>query len=292
MNRAIPDYLLKFSTNLKILLFVTIFSLVLVNAYSPFLQSDLYASMSTMRQFFYSTLTILVGVTILAGSRIAMCSLKKKMELSIAQYCLWLVCEIFFIAILYTVFNIYVLKDARSFTNIFQHALIFIPLLLSVPYIVSYLYLALKDKDIKINDLISSQKKNESNEIDGEEETLVVEPDSTINFIDEKGNLKLSVKQDYVCYLESANNYVYIYYIHKNEPKRFMIRTTLKNLEPMLKPYGFARCHRSYMVNLKKVKIVRNEREGFFIDLDQDGVGDIPISKTYADQIMKLFSAK
>ena len=69
-----------------------------------------------------------------------------------------------------------------------------------------------------------------------------------------------------------------------------MVRTTLKSLEEALHSQGFMRCHRSYLINVKKIKIVRKERDGFYIDLDQDGIGDIPISKTYADEILKIFA--
>lgn len=292
MYSRIPDYLLKIGTNIKILIFVAIFSLIFVNIYSPFIESSFYTSSSSLHQFLYSTISILGGVMILLGSRLLMCGLKKKFELSVIQYCLWLLCEIFLIAILYTIIITYLLKDHRSFAHVFQHSLIFVPLLLSVPYIVSYLYLALKDRDVKINHLTQQKQLTTNNDIAESEEPIETVKDNVINFVDEKDSLKLSVKQEYIYYLESANNYVNIYYIHNHELKRFMIRNTLKNLESMLKPYGFVRCHRSYIVNIKKIKIVRNEHDTFYLDLDHDSAGDIPISKTYAEQIMKLFSTK
>lgn len=295
MYNRIPDYLAKISTNIKIIVFVTIFSLVFVNVYSPFQVATLYKKLNSIEQFFYSAAIILCGTSILLISRIIMCKMKHILSLSIIQYCLWLLCEILFIAFLYTIINIYLLEDQRIFASIFQHSLIIIPLLLAVPYIVSYLYLSLQDKEEKINDLLLQENTHtisEGRDESGEIVSADAPSDNIINFTDEKGVLKLSVKKEYVCYIESANNYVNIYYIHKDSLKRYMIRNTLKNLEPMLNPYGFVRCHRSYMVNFKKVKIVRNEKDGFFIDLDQDGVGDIPISKTYAEQIMKLFSTK
>lgn len=292
MYHRIPDYLLKIGTNIKILIFVAIFSLIFVNIYSPFIESTFYTSSSSMHQFLYSTISIFGGIAILLGSRLFMCGLKKKLELTVIQYCLWLLCEIFLIALLYTIIITYLLKDQRSFAHVFQHSLIFVPLLLSIPYIVSYLYLALKDRDVKINHLTHQQQLSSSNEETATEESVNPGNDDIINFVDEKDNLKLSVKQEYIYYLESANNYVNIYYIHNQELKRFMIRNTLKNLESMLQPYGFVRCHRSYIVNVKKIKIVRNEHDTFYLDLDQDSAGDIPISKTYAEQIMKLFSTK
>jgi DNA-binding LytR/AlgR family response regulator len=41
-------------------------------------------------------------------------------------------------------------------------------------------------------------------------------------------------------------------------------------------------------VNLDLVKVLRREKEGVFIELGIDGVPDIPISKTYVDNVQKL----
>ena len=69
-----------------------------------------------------------------------------------------------------------------------------------------------------------------------------------------------------------------------------MLRNTLKNMEPMLEEHYMVRCHRSYIVNICKVKILRKEKEGLFLELDQEGIPDIPVSKTYAERIIQIFS--
>jgi len=49
------------------------------------------------------------------------------------------------------------------------------------------------------------------------------------------------------------------------------------------------RCHRSYVVNINKVKVLRKDKEGLFLDLDYLDLPDLPISKTYSEQVVKLF---
>lgn len=159
-----------------------------------------------------------------------------------------------------------------------------VPLILFIPYLVSYLYLALRDKELTINDLLKSRH---AQPVDTS--SISEFSDSIIHFKDEKGTLKLSIKQNYILYIESADNYVKVFYYNKNKIVNCILRNSLKNVEEMLRPYGFVRCHRSYIVNIQQVKVVRKEKDGVYIDLDQDGVGDIPISKSYYEQIMNLF---
>ena len=310
MNKRIPDYLLTIETNLKQLAFVTVFSFVFIFVYTPFEPSSWFQVNSATMQFLYSSIVILGAVAILVAARFLLNLIGRSRHFTILQYCFWLFGEIVLIAFAYTLFNKLLLHDPREFPEVLQRALLFMPLILAIPYMVSYLYFALKDKDVKMRELLEQQEQlllkqklmqmappmqkdtAESMELDPEAVTAPVTDwaDEVIHFTDEKGSLKLSIKQDYVYYIVSADNYVNIFYENKGKMAHCMVRTTMKNLEDMLEPRGFSRCHRSYLVNTKKVKIVRKERDGFFIDLDMDGTGDIPISKTYADKMLKAIS--
>ena len=50
------------------------------------------------------------------------------------------------------------------------------------------------------------------------------------------------------------------------------------------------RCHRGYMVNMEQVKVLRREKENFYLELGLEGVKDIPVSKTYGDAVLKWLS--
>ena len=111
-----------------------------------------------------------------------------------------------------------------------------------------------------------------------------------IRFADEKGNVKLVVGAERVISIESAGNYVTILYDNDGKLVRYSLRNTLKSIEEICKANGLVRCHRSYFVNLNKIKIIRRNSEGIFAEIDHSGVDDIPISKTYAPELMRLFS--
>ena len=52
-----------------------------------------------------------------------------------------------------------------------------------------------------------------------------------------------------------------------------------------MKGSSIQRCHRSYMINMDRVKVLRRDKEGVFIELGIDGVADVPISRTYMNNI-------
>ena len=299
---------------MKQLAFVTVFSFVFIFVYTPFEPSTWFHASDSTMQFVYSSVVILGAVAILVAARLFLNFIGKTRHFTILQYCFWLAGEVVLIAFAYTIFNELVLNDPREFPEVLQRSFLFISLIMFIPYLVSYLYFALKDKDDKVRELLEQQEqlllKQKLMQMGpplqkDTAESMELEPESAletqaapltdwanevIHFTDEKGSLKLSIKQDYVCYIVSADNYVNIFYQNKGKMAHCMVRTTMKNLEDMLEPRGFSRCHRSYLVNTKKVKIVRKERDGFYIDLDMDGIGDIPVSKTYADKMLKAIS--
>ena len=114
----------------------------------------------------------------------------------------------------------------------------------------------------------------------------------TIRFADDKGNVKLIVSTDRVISIESAGNYVNILYENNGKLVRFSLRNTLKGIEELCDSYSLVRCHRSYFINLHKVKLLRKESDGVFAEIDAEGVEDIPVSKSYAADVMQRFASR
>lgn len=285
MNRNIvPDYLLKGKNVIKFLVFVAFFSLMFVNIFTPFGKKSWMMDLDKTTGLLYTSIIVLSGSAILAISRWIMWLVSRKHSLTYIQFISWMAGEILLIAVGYTIFGICILKDQRPFIDILPRSFCIILLIVFIPYILSYLYFALREKDMAINDLLDRYNFGHG------AHPLAVNDTSAINFTDEKGTLRLSVRADHLYYIESADNYLNIYYLNKEKPMRFMLRNSLKNMEVMLADQNMVRCHRSYIVNIRKVKIIRKEKEGLFLDLDQDGIPDIPVSKTYAEKIVELFS--
>lgn len=110
-----------------------------------------------------------------------------------------------------------------------------------------------------------------------------------VNFFDEKEELQLSLRVDHIYYIESAENYVNIYYQNKENTERFTLRSTLKKQQDKLEKYGFVRCHRSYLVNFANILLLRKDKDGPYLDFGVPNMPQIPVSKTYLDSVTAYF---
>lgn len=110
------------------------------------------------------------------------------------------------------------------------------------------------------------------------------------NFYDERGELKLSVKPDRLYYLEAADNYVKIHYSNGGRIEKLMIRNTLKNIEWRFRDMGLVRCHRSYIVNLNKVQVLRRQEGEVLLDFGEEKIPPIPVSKGYGEKMLSLLA--
>ena len=70
-----------------------------------------------------------------------------------------------------------------------------------------------------------------------------------------------------------------------------MVRSRLKTVEESFLGTDLVRCHRKFIVNMSKVKVLRRRRDGYELDLGVVGLHPIPVSKTYMDRILSRFSA-
>ena len=110
-----------------------------------------------------------------------------------------------------------------------------------------------------------------------------------INFFDEKDELQLSLRLNHIYFIESAENYVNIYYRNKENTERFTLRSSLKKQQEKLEKYGFIRCHRSYLVNFDNILLLRKDKNGPYLDFGAPNLLQIPVSKTYLDAVTAYF---
>ena len=121
---------------------------------------------------------------------------------------------------------------------------------LFTPYLVSWLYFSLKEKENELKEVLAESADSSFEEKKG-----------LVNFSDEKGILRLSVRQEDLLYLKSADNYVYVYYLNnKKEIVNYLLRNSLKNIEGQFSNINLIRCHRFYVVNSSNVKLLRKSK--------------------------------
>jgi len=275
-QKPIPPYLNEKQNLVRLILFTSIFALVFINIYSPF-GAEKWFNLTRLEFFTYSSLIILTGVLVVVISRIIMYKVCKRNTITIWQYLLWIFAEILFMALFYALFEKLYLKDQRMFTEIVKISTRHTALVLLLPYSVLWLYFSWMDKKEQIDRLADGQPFSSGTR-------------EMIPFYDDKGILKFSIKKENLLYLESAENYVSICYLNKGKVSKYLLRDTLKKVEESFSGTEIIRCHRSYMVNFEKVKVIRKDKNGLSLELDNPGVIDIPVSKTYVSSVMQIFS--
>jgi len=276
IQKPIPDYLVEKSNIIRLIIFTALFALVFINIYSPF-GADKWFSLTRLQFLTYSSLVILTGVLVVVISRIIMYLVCKKKIINLLQYLAWIAAEILCMASFYAIFQKFVLKDFRPVTDLVKLSASNTALVLLLPYSISWLYFSWRDKKEKID------RMEELSSFTGSAKEM-------IPFYDDKSILKFSVKKENLIYLESTENYINIFYLNNGKISKYLLRDTMKKMEEKFTGTDIIRCHRSYMVNFEKVKVIRKEKDGLKLDFDDPLISDIPVSKTYVDNVMETFS--
>lgn len=100
------------------------------------------------------------------------------------------------------------------------------------------------------------------------EEAIPEESSQLIPLKAENGKIELELQANQLLYLKSSGNYLDIYYEEQEELKKFVLRNRLKQVFLELQTFNFYQCHRSYVVNLKKVSSVSGNARGFELHLE------------------------
>lgn len=220
------------------------------------------------------TLMVIIGMITSAISRLMMNLYTHKHQLSIVGYIVWVAGEIVAMSLIYT--DVACLTSEKPFFEIYEATFLKTVRTLTIPYVICYVYFIWKEK--------ARQYHNMKRML---EEDDVAQKKAYIQIFDEKGKMQLSVRRENLLFMEAADNYVNVWYINNNTPKKMMIRSTMKKIQLQMEGTNVLRCHRSYMINLDHVKVLRREKEGIFLEMGIETVPDIPLSKTYSESITR-----
>ena len=278
-TQFIPRYLL---TKRNLVIMVTsaaAFAFLFIIIYKPF-NVEHWAEVS---QFVFVACVmgvVLLGMSIAAISRVIMCYYAKKHPITYLSYIAWVFVELVLMAVAFTICS--TLTGVQlDIWQAFEKSLLNTSLILLIPYIVCITAFTLQDRNQRLRQFEDDYDKA----IQQRAATK-----SLISFYDERGELQLSVTRENLLYIESADNYINIWYMKSNLPKKLMLRNTLKRTAELLAGTCVMRCHRGFMVNMEQVKVLRREKDSFYLELGIEGVKDIPVSKTYGDAVMKWLS--
>jgi DNA-binding LytR/AlgR family response regulator len=110
-----------------------------------------------------------------------------------------------------------------------------------------------------------------------------------IDFRDDKGKIRFSLRANDLLMLESTDNYVSVFYLNKEKVQRKLLRNTLKNLEEEFKNKKILRCHRSFMVNTNNIEFIQREGKKMAIHIKQVEQ-TIPVSIKYSSLFFEFLS--
>ncbi len=284
LNSKLPEYLLGKYQLIGTVTFSVLFALVFMNIYIPFSETAWFGlgdSSTFLHTIIYAGTVILT----LICSRILMYKSKPVFEMTYLMYIIWCTFEIIFICWIYTRLTIDIvgIKD-ESPMEIFSRSLMYGAIAFGMPYLISGMYFAIIDKNNTIKLM------NFENVVTDEPEKAETSTQK-ITLFDNSGSLKLSLNLDNLYYIESDDNYIKVWYTDsKGELKQYMLRCRLKTVEESFNGSALVRCHRKYIVNIRKVGMLRKESEGYVLDLDNETIPPISVTKTYIDKVLIHFT--
>lgn len=287
-KKYIPGFLREKFELMGTLIFAALFSVVFLLMVIPFSDNAWFRLGNSI--FFRFTVLFAFGAfVIVALSRFVMYRTRNDFPLNWTGYVLWCGSEVLVICLLYTLFTLTVARpEGQGFLPIFVHSLAYGIVCLGIPYIIAGLVFTVVHQK-KIIRLINMKEEASEEGVEHPAQTT----SEKITLFDNSGVLKLSISSSDLYYIESDDNYIKVWYIDtKNVLKTYMLRCRLKTVEESFKGSGLVRCHRKFIVNMNKVKALRRERDGYELDLDDKRIPPIPVTKTYTESIISLFSGR
>ncbi len=99
----------------------------------------------------------------------------------------------------------------------------------------------------------------------------------------------LSVEVGSLLFIRSAGNYIEVFWQGDQTTHSRMVRCTMKNAQEAFKdfPYIFM-CHRSYIVNVKQVRKVEGNSQGYVLYVGND-LQEVMVSRNYISRFKELF---
>ena len=300
VSREIPKYLVSRRYISALIALIVIFSIIFMLAYEPFSLATWFSTNDTLH-FSITILFYVAAIVIIIVSRSMMYALQDHYIMTITRYLWWLLCENVAISLLYTIFTISLFpKSGIHFPDVGIRALGCVTMILTIPNLLILFYAAYRAKceefeaasyqlqrlreECRRLELMTQHEKERREEAVTQAAANERAP-RMINLHDNNGTLRLTISEESLYYLESEDNYMKVHYKHNDKIASYMLRCRTRSVEESLQGTSLKRCHRSYIVNINKIRFVSEEHRLYFITLDDESIRKIPVSKSYYDSI-------
>ena len=279
----IPKFLTQKKTIILFFSLVMFFCAFFVVVYHPLGLLNPPSALTTLDYRLYSIILVLIGLVVLSISRHLLYLVQRRAEMKLSSYFIWVGVEFVVLVVSLTAAARWLNEDAAVplFTQV-GRVFAAVIILLTVPYIITFLVFMLQQKRLEIATL--TNKLTESTV----EKSAEVR-DDVLQFYDKGGRLVFVTKRNNVLYIEAADNYTVIHYISGDKEASLVLHNSLRSIAETFASQGMVRCHRGYLVNLANVKYLRKEKDGLVLEIAYcDRL--IPVSKTYAQDVVQQFA--
>ncbi len=198
---------------------------------------------------------------------------------TVLKQIVWLSIMLFLIALANQIYFCWYYKERFSIIDFFQ----FLKMVLSlgvflIAGLTAYDYIRRLKKyqessSIMNEQIVGLQEKNE---------------DAVLEIKDENQKDKISVLTNDLYFVKADDNYIEVFYDDEKQIKKTIFRNTLKSVEAVAENSLF-RCHRTYLVNLKRVIKISGNAQGYRLHFDKIEQA-IPVSRDKGREIRLAIS--
>ncbi len=299
----IPKFLVSRRYISAVIAFIVLFSVGFMLIYQPF-SLAVWFSMDDMLRFSFTILFYVLAVVILVCSRSLMYAIQDRLNLTTVTYVWWLMGENLLIALLYTLITVLVFPvDGVTLPEIATRAVMCVTLILAIPNGLVSFYAAYRTKCEELEAtqyqlqrlredyrILKSSREHELRAVVESRPSLPTPSPKMIHLYDNSGTLRLTIDIDALYYMESEDNYIKVHYKHNDKIASYMLRCKTRSVEESLMGTRMVRCHRSYIVNIDKIRFLEEDRRLHFITLDDETIKRIPVSRSYYDSVVASFN--
>ncbi len=242
---------------------VFFFAFVLI--YRPFNSTEFFGG-----EWFGVHLTISACIIFLAATLMRLLYYFLPLKLNYSLYISWCFSEVifasFFVALYIWLVRMKPMPYFEAFTVAFQY--------LSTALVFPYVVLALS---MRLHELLNKEEQESAG------------GNTRMRFYDDRHNLKLVLTEDSILYISAEENYINIFYTENDKLRNYVLRSSMKAIDELCQDHGLVRCHRSFYVNPRHVKVLRKDREGIVhAELDAGDAMHIPVTKRYYDRLSEM----
>lgn len=268
----IPKHFLKKEFLIDTVIFDTLFSIGFLAIYRPF-SDTCWLGFTPVDTFFHSAAFYLCGIIVLLVSKWLFYRFESTHQATDFHLSVWVICEFVVIALLYLLFSdISGLLSGMHIIKLLPRITLCVALILVIPLSFCYQYV----KVLEAREEIRILKMNAGAKSDSEK---------MVSFFDHSGALKINVSPDDIYFIESQDNYVNIHYMGGDRLAGYLLRNSTSQIEALLEGTSIVRCHRSFMVNLDRIKLFKHDHGRATIILDDPKGTTIPVSKSYYQEL-------